>query len=33
LQVIGMVATIVFAQAAICSPFDHTSSQLWGAVD
>ncbi|MFC4086083.1 hypothetical protein [Amycolatopsis samaneae] len=33
LQILGMVITIVFAQAAIRSLFDHTSAPLWGALD
>ncbi|WP_031465124.1 hypothetical protein [Sciscionella sediminilitoris] len=33
LQILGMVVTIVFAQAAIRSLFDHSARQLWGAVD
>ncbi|WP_028926750.1 hypothetical protein [Pseudonocardia acaciae] len=32
LQILGMVATVVFAQAAIRTLFDHASVQLWGAL-
>ncbi|MEU8413069.1 hypothetical protein AB0C24_09785 [Amycolatopsis japonica] len=33
LQIFGMVAVAVFAQAAIRSLFDHSATQLWGAFD
>ncbi|MFE0022485.1 hypothetical protein [Amycolatopsis sp. NPDC059021] len=33
LQILGMVTTVVFAQAAIRGLFDHTSATLWGALD
>ena len=32
-QVVGMVMTVVLAQAIIRSLFDHSSSPLWGAFD
>ena len=32
-QVLGMVVTVVFAQASIRSLVDHSSSPLWGALD
>ncbi len=33
LQIFGMVAVAVFAQAAIRSLFDRSATQLWGAFD
>ena len=33
LQVLGMVLTAVFGQAAIRSLFNHDTTQLWGIVD
>jgi hypothetical protein len=33
LQILGMVTVVVTAQAAIRSLFNHTATQLWGAVD
>ncbi|MBB5857802.1 hypothetical protein ACFQ05_19525 [Amycolatopsis umgeniensis] len=33
LQIFGMVAVAVFAQAAIRGLFDHSATQLWGAFD
>ncbi|EME63391.1 hypothetical protein [Amycolatopsis decaplanina] len=33
LQITGMVAVAVFAQAAIRSLFDPSATQLWGAFD
>lgn len=32
-QTVGMVVTVVCAQAAIRSFFDHDARQLWGAFD
>ncbi|WP_275295235.1 hypothetical protein [Amycolatopsis sp. La24] len=32
-QIVGMVLTVVSAQAAIRSFFDHDARQLWGVLD